>query len=177
MTDLSAIPTLTTERLVLRAPRPEDVAPFARFYASDAARFVGGPKDEAMTWRYLAEVIGHWALRGFGRWSVERKDRPGAIGLVGLHEPLDWPEMEVGWYVWDGVGQGYASEAGRAARGHAYGKLGRTTLVSMIAPGNDASVRVAEAMGAQRGEDYRHPRFGTLMLYRHPGPDALRDAA
>ena len=173
MTDLSAIPTLTTERLILRAPRAEDVAPFGRFYASEAARFVGGPKDEALTWRYLAEVIGHWALRGFGRWIVERRDRPGAIGLVGLHEPLDWPETEVGWFLWDGLGQGLASEAGRAARAYAYGTLGRTTLVSMIAPGNDASIRVAEAMGAVWGEDYIHPRFGPLVFYRHPGPEAL----
>ena len=177
MTAPAAIPTLTTERLTLRAPRAEDVEPFARFYASDAARFVGGPMEAWEAWRYLAAVIGHWSLRGFGRWIVERKDAPGAIGLVGLHEPLDWPETEVGWYVWDGLGQGYASEAGRAARAHAYGTLGKTTLVSMIAPGNDASVRVAEAMGAVREEDYRHPRFGTLILYRHPGPDALRDAA
>ena len=177
MTDLSAIPTLTTQRLILRAPRPEDVEPFARFYASDAARFVGGPKDEALTWRYLAEVIGHWALRGFGRWIVERKDLPGAIGLVGLHQPLDWPEMEVGWYVWDGIGQGYAREAGRAARDHAYDALGRTTLVSLIAPGNAASVRVAQAMGAVREDDHEHPRFGPLMVFRHPSPDALRGAA
>ena len=172
MTAPAAIPTLTTERLVLRAPRPDDLEQFARFYASDAARFVGGPLEPWQVWRYLCEVIGHWSMRGFGRWIVERKDAPGAIGLVGLHEPLDWPETEVGWYVWEGLGQGYATEAGRAARAYAYDTLGRTPLVSMIAPGNDASIRVAEAMGAVRGEDYLHPRFGPLIFYRHPGPGA-----
>ena len=164
------IPTLTTERLVLRAPRPDDLPAFAAFYASDAARFVGGPMEEWEAWRYLCQVIGHWAMRGFGRWMVEAGGRP--VGLVGLHEPLDWPETEVGWYAWE-TGKGYATEAGIAARDWAYRELGRTTLVSMIAPGNDASIRVAERMGAVRGPDYEHPRFGPLVFYRHPGPDAL----
>ena len=170
---MTSIPTLTTERLILRAPQPKDVPAFATFYASDAASFVGGPLDAAQTWRYLAEVIGHWAMRGYGRWIVTLKDEDEAIGLVGLHNPLDWPEPEVGWYVWSGNGKGYASEAGRAARDHAYRTLGWSTIVSMIAPGNDPSIRVAEAMGARREDDYTHPRFGTLTVYRHPAPEAL----
>ena len=174
MIDLG-IPQIETERLILRAPRAEDHAPFAAFYETDAARFVGGPRAPSLTWRYLAEVIGHWHLRGFGRWMVERRDAPGdPVGLVGLHHPLDWPEPEIGWFVWSGNGRGYASEAGRAARAHAYGALGWRTAISMIAPANDASVRVAEAMGAAREDDFAHPRFGPLMVYRHPGPEAAR---
>lgn len=167
------IPTLTTERLTLRAPGPQDLAAFAGFYASDASKYVGGRQSEAETWRYLCQVIGHWSLRGFGRWMVTRKGEDTAIGLVGLHYPWDWPDREVGWYIWDGNGQGYATEAGRAARDYAYGTLGWPTVMSMIAPGNDASVRVAEAMGAVREDDYEHPRHGRLMIYRHPGPEAL----
>ncbi|WP_299612985.1 GNAT family N-acetyltransferase [uncultured Tateyamaria sp.] len=166
------IPTLTTERLILRAPGPQDIDPFAAFYATDASKHVGGPLNEAETWRYLCQVIGHWSLRGYGRWMVTRKDDDAAIGLVGLHNPYDWPEPEVGWYIWSGLGQGFASEAGRAARDYAYGTLGWTTVMSMIAPGNDASVRVAEAMGAVREQDHDHPRHGRLMIYRHPGPEA-----
>ncbi len=168
------IPTITTERLVLRAPCAHDHAPFAAFYASEAAQFVGGPMRDFEVWRYVAEVIGHWQLRGFGRWMVERKDRPGAIGLVGLHAPLDWPEPEVGWMLWDGNGRGYAAEAGRAARSHAYGKLGMRTLISSIAPGNAASIRVAEGLGATLEPDpFEHPKFGTMSVYRHPAPEAL----
>ncbi len=172
-----AIPTLRTERLVLRAPTAADHPALAAFYETPASRFVGGPLAPPLSWRYLAEVIGHWHLRGFGRWIVERTDAPGRpVGLVGLHFPLDWPEPEVGWYVWDGTGRGYASEAGRAARAHAYGALGWSTLISMISPGNDASIRVAEAMGAAREDDFEHPRFGPLLVWRHPGPEALAPA-
>ncbi|MFK7744403.1 MAG: GNAT family N-acetyltransferase [Roseobacter sp.] len=169
------IPTITTDRLVLRAPCEADVEPFAAFYASDAARFVGGPQRDFEVWRYVAEVIGHWSLRGFGRWMVERKETPGAIGLVGLHAPLDWPEPEVGWMLWGGNGKGYASEAGRAARDYGYQTLGMTTLISQISPGNDDSVRVAESMGAVReAADNEHPVYGTLQVYRHPAPEVLQ---
>lgn len=171
---MTAIPTLETDRLILRAPREEDLAPFAAFYASDAARFVGGPLPEWEVWRYLAQVIGHWHLRGFGRWIVEAKDTSAAIGLVGLHAPLDWPEPEVGWFIWGEPGRGYATEAGAAARRFAYGTLGMTTLISSIAAGNDASVKVAERLGARReAQDFIHPSFGALGIWRHPAPQEI----
>ncbi|MFK7869153.1 MAG: GNAT family N-acetyltransferase [Roseobacter sp.] len=169
-----SIPTLETDRLILRAPCEADVGPFAAFYASEAAEFVGGPMLEFEVWRYVAEAIGHWQLKGFGRWMVEEKGVPGAIGLVGLHAPLDWPEPEVGWMLWGGNGKGLASEAGRAARRHAYETLGMTTLISSIAPQNTASIRVAERMGAARQhQDFTHPKFGTMGLWRHPSPSEI----
>lgn len=168
-----AIPTIETERLILRAPREEDVPPFAAFYASDAARFVGGPLPDYETWRYLAGVIGHWHLRGFGRWIVEEKGTPGAIGLVGLHDPLDWPEPEVGWILWGGNGKGYATEAALASRTYAYETVGLTTLISSIDAGNEASVKVARRLGAtQENTPYIHPKFGPMQIWRHPGPEA-----
>ena len=165
------IPTLETERLTLRAPAARDLDPFAAFFASpENTQYLGGSKTKPETWRYLGEVIGHWAMRGFGRWIVCRKGSDTPVGLVGLHEPLDWPETEVGWYIWDGKGEGFATEAGAAARAWAYTTLGLTTLVSIITPGNSASIRVAEKMGATRAPDWDHPRHGALLVYRHPGP-------
>ncbi|MGB3553603.1 MAG: GNAT family N-acetyltransferase [Jannaschia sp.] len=162
------IPTLRTERLILRAPRPADLAPFAAFYASDAARFVGGPRAEWETWRYLCEVIGHWHLRGYGRWIVTAQDDDAALGLIGLHAPLDWPEPEVGWMLWDGRGRGIATEAARAARDWAYGTLGMTTLISSIDPGNAASIALATRMGAAREGVFTHPKYGPVDIWRHP---------
>ena len=170
MTPLTTIPTIETERLILRAPAPKDHPVFAEFFASDATQYIGGTRTSEQTWRYLCEVIGHWTMRGFGRWMVTPKDDDTAIGLVGLHEPLGWPGQEIGWYIWSGKGKGYASEAGRAARTYAYDTLGWTTAISMIDMGNDASVRVAEAMGATREPDYDYPGHGPVMIYRHPGP-------
>ena len=173
------IPTLATGRLTLRAPEPRDVAPFAAFYASEAARFVGGPMADWEVWRYTAEVVGHWHLRGFGRWMVTEGHGPDAgpaVGLVGLHHPLDWPEPEVGWMIWGGAeGRGIAREAAEAARAWAYGEAGMTTLVSSIDAANARSVALAERMGAARDGGFDHPKYGYLGLWRHPGPDALAE--
>ena len=170
MTPPVDIPTLETARLTLRAPAQRDHDALAAFFASDATQYVGGKKTESQSWRYLCEIIGHWSMRGFGRWMVTQKGDDTAIGLVGLHYPHGWPDQEVGWYIWSGNGKGYASEAGRAARRYAYDTLGWTTAISMIDMGNDASVRVAEAMGATRATDFDYPGHGPVMIYRHPGP-------
>ena len=167
------IPTLQTERLTMRAPRAQDLPAFAAFYASDDAKFVGGQQTEAQTWRYLCQVIGHWTMRGYGRWMVTTKDDNIALGLVGLHNPLDWPEPELGWYLWSGNGQGFATEAALAARAYAYGTLGWETVVSIITPGNNASVGVAERMGALREEDHRFSNGDVAMVYRHPSPEMV----
>ena len=61
-----------------------------------------------------------------------------------------FPDRELGWAIakpfW---GQGLATEAGRAAAGHAFGALGWDHLVSFILPGNVRSIRVAERLGSR----------------------------
>ncbi|WP_227284331.1 GNAT family N-acetyltransferase [Boseongicola sp. H5] len=163
------IPTLQTERLSLRAPGPQDVAPFAAFFASDPSRPIGGPLDLAQSWRLLAGIIGHWGLRGYGRWIVTWKGSDAAIGLVGLHHPQDWPEVEIGWTVWgDGLGKGVAQEASRRARSHGFETLGLSTLISSCAPDNPRSAKVAERLGAVRDGAWTHPEYGPFDIWRHP---------
>ena len=48
------IPTLQTQRLILRAPRQGDFDTFAAFYAGPRASFVGGPLTRELAWRMLA---------------------------------------------------------------------------------------------------------------------------
>jgi RimJ/RimL family protein N-acetyltransferase len=170
------IPTLTTERLILRAPAAQDFAPFAAFYASDRAAFVGGPLTAEASWRMLAMEIGHWSLKGFGRWIVELKGGGDAVGLVGLFDPEGWPEPEIGWDLFNGFeGCGYATEAGLAARSYAYDVLGWPTAISLVKPGNDGSAAVARRMGALPDGNFVHERHGPMAIWRHPSPDALAD--
>ena len=79
MTLAFAIPALTTERLVLRAPAEADFAAMLAFNDSPRAVFVGGPAPRPQVWRGLLANIGHWALRGYGFYSVETRD--GGFGL------------------------------------------------------------------------------------------------
>ncbi|TCO74248.1 GNAT family N-acetyltransferase [Rhodovulum euryhalinum] len=170
---MTAIPTIRTARLTLRAPGPQDVAPMAAFYASERSRFVGGPKDAEGAWRQLAAEIGHWTLRGYGHWIVEETATGTACGMVGLWNPEGWPEPELGWDLFDGFeGRGYATEAALAAREHAYGTLGWRTAISLVHPENTASARVADRLGARPDSTFTHPAFGTVLIYRHPVPEA-----
>lgn len=166
------IPTLATERLTLRAPAECDHAALAAFYASPRSRFVGGPLTAERAWRKLAEEAGHWTLRGYGRWIVERDGE--AVGLVGLWNPHGWPEPEIGWDLFEGhEGHGYATEAGAAARAHAYETLGWTTAISLVAHGNDGSARVAGRLGCAREADTVHEVFGAMQVWRHPAPSEV----
>ena len=97
MTATFSIPTLETERLILRAPAEKDFEAEAAFYESDASRFVGGPMRPDQTWRALSCVIGHWALRGYGFWSVETRAEAALAGWCGIVYPDRYEEPELGW--------------------------------------------------------------------------------
>ena len=141
---------LTTERLVLRGPELADFDAFAAFYASDAARILGGPLDLAAAWRTFAADAGHWALKGFGWWTVLHDTK--VVGSVGLHHPPQHADLEIGWNVYT-PGQGIGTEAARAALVWAASTLRPTRVVSYIDTGNAASIALAEKLGAARAPE------------------------
>ena len=148
------VPTLTTERLVMRAWRDDDLPAYARMTADpEVMRFMGGPLDEWDAWRQMAVFVGHWELRGYGLWAVERDGE--LIGRVGLLQPHGWPGLEVGWLLGrDAWGHGYATEAARASVEHARQVLGAGELISLIAPENTASAAVAARLGMRPTDDF-----------------------
>ena len=154
---MSLVPVLETERLVMRGFRDGDQEQWAAIRADDEVmrslgRDGGIAADEA--WREMAMLAGHWALKGFGHWALEERSSGALIGNAGLFFPPDWPALEVGWTVarprW---GEGFAGEAARAAAGWAQAELGVGHLISLIAPANARSLRVAQKLGmTQEGE-------------------------
>ncbi|MFQ6547267.1 GNAT family N-acetyltransferase [Aestuariibius sp. 2305UL40-4] len=144
------IPTLETDRLILRAPREADFAPFAAFYADgSASSSVGGPMEMREAWRRFTADMGHWAFKGFGWWTLD--DGTGPIGTCGIHAPPSHEEPELGWLLFArGRGRGYATEAARAARDWWMESFqgGQPRLTSNILPGNTASEAVARRLGA-----------------------------
>ncbi|ABD53670.1 GNAT family N-acetyltransferase [Jannaschia sp. CCS1] len=166
------IPTLLSERLTLRGPSPSDFEAIAAFRASDRARFVGGPSSKAESWQYLAGLIGHWDMRGYGRWIItETGYEETALGIVGPHYPYDWPEPELAWTLFEGAeGKGYAFEAARLARDYAYQTLDWETAVSFVAPDNTRSLALAQKLGCGPDGTFTHEVFGTMHIWRHPSP-------
>ena len=173
MSAMVEIPTLATERLTLRAPKPSDFEAYAAFRASPRSVWVGGPQSRREAFTGFCALWGHWAARGYGRWMVADRETDAPLGVVGLLFPEDWPEPEIAWSLFDGAeGRGVACEAALAARGHAYETLGWTTAISLIAPGNARSAALAERLGCVWERDHAHPDFGRMPLWRHPGPEA-----
>ncbi len=95
------IPVLLTPRLTLRAIEPADLAPFAAMQANpEVMRFLGTgtTRTTSETWDAMARMLGQWALRGYGMFSVVETATGKWIGRVGILHPYDWegPELAYG---------------------------------------------------------------------------------
>lgn len=168
---MTTIPTLTTERLTLRAPRLSDFDAYAAFRASERAHFVGGPDNQIKAWGQFIGLPGQWAIRGYGRWIVADRATDAPLGVVGLLYPMGWPEPEIAWSMFaEGEGRGLAEEAALAARHYAYTTAGWTTAISLIDPANTRSVALAERLGCHPDGTYQHEIFGAMQIWRHPAP-------
>ncbi|MGE0355976.1 MAG: GNAT family N-acetyltransferase [Burkholderiales bacterium] len=148
---LAAGESRETARLRLRLFGERDLDALAAMYAdAETMRHIGEgrtlTRDE--TWRAIAGMLGHWALRGFGMWALELKSTGELVGRAGFIDPEGWPGFELGWLLarphW---GKGYATEAARFALDHAVSSMGRRRVISLIRPGNERSSRVAEKLG------------------------------
>jgi RimJ/RimL family protein N-acetyltransferase len=98
---------------------------------------------------------------GFLLWDPRR-------WVHAMREELDAPfETEIGWTLGSAFwNQGYATEAALACRDWALGERGLTRLVSVIAPENAASIRVAEKIGETlEREDLPGPFNRRVDLY------------
>lgn len=161
------IPTLQTERLVLRPPVLADFEPYRQLMASPRAVYMGGPFDTRLAWGMFCHDIACWELFGHGALMIDLKATGACVGQVGInHGPL-FPEKELGWLLFDGFeGQGYATEAAAAMRDWAFGVAGLAALVSYFDPANRRSIRIAERLGGV--PDAAAPRQDPDdVVYRH----------
>jgi RimJ/RimL family protein N-acetyltransferase len=156
-----SILSLNTARLRLRQLADTDLDDYAAMCAdAEVMRYLGNrePLSRDDAWRQLTFLAGHWSLRGYGMWAVEELSSGRFIGRVGLHYPEGWPDREVGWtLVREFWGRGYAFEAAAAALRVAFETLAWSRAISLIAPMNQRSIRLAERLGE---------RFERTMAFR-----------
>jgi RimJ/RimL family protein N-acetyltransferase len=108
----------------------------------------------------LAFLVGHWQLLGFGMFVVEARATGAVLGRVGPLQPKGWPGLEVAWALAPAArGQGFATEAARAAIDWTFAATGVERIISIIDPRNTASQKVAERVGEQRTQEQFAP-FG-----------------
>jgi len=166
--EIVQVPTLETERLLLRPLRGSDIDDYAAMKADpEVLRYLAGgglePWDRGRSSRHMAFMIGHWQVWSSGTWAVEHKESGAFIGIVGFSEPEGWPGFELAWaLVRRNWGHGYATEAARAALAYAFTILKRERVISLIHPENRASIRVAERIGERLLDHINH--LGREML-------------
>ena len=143
---------IETTRLILREIDPErDFEAWAKSMADEGTvRYLGTkPMNRAEAWRSMATAMGHWAIRGYGFFSLENKETGEWVGRVGPWYPEGWPAPEVGWTIApDHLQRGYASEAARASIDYAFNTLGWSRVIHVILEGNLASIALAEKLGS-----------------------------
>ena len=189
------VPVIETKRLRLRGHRPEDLPDSAAIWSDPAVtRFTTGkPLSEEEVWGRLLRYVGHWVWMGFGFWVVEEKSTGSFAGEVGFS---DWkrevnPTLqglpELGWILASRFhGQGYATEAARAAIRWADAHFGRdlpgphyasiappavpqlrsARMTSIIHPENVRSIRVAEKCGFQEVLRTSYRGEATILFVR-----------
>jgi len=178
--------SLRTSRLLLRQWREDDIAPATAMFADPAVmQYLSALSERGLSvGAWVARQRAHWAAHGFGQWVVELSGAANFIGVVGLetvsYEAHFTPAVEVAWRLaHDYWGQGYATEAARAAVACGFEQLRLGEIVAVTAPANRRSRRVMERLGMTRSpdDDFDHPGVpaGPLkrcVLYRLRSPEA-----
>ncbi len=173
------VATLTTERLVLRDWRDEDLPAFRSLNLDrEVRRYFPGllmPYESDAS----ATRIRHFlSENGWGLWAVEERGGAPFLGFVGLNRPGFAPfthSVEIGWRLSRNAwGHGYATEAARAALAHGFTALGLDEIVAFTVPTNVPSRRVMDRLSMVQDEagTFEHPRIDeghplrTHVLYR-----------
>lgn len=167
------IPTLTTERLVLRPFRLDDLDALAAMNADPTVmRYIGEVQDRAAAFRTMCAYMGHWYLRGYGPWAVEERATGVFIGRAGLVRFEPWTDVEVAYALIPSAwGKGYASEVAARSLRYAHEVVGARGVASHILAGNAAAVRIAERLGARYAGDADVLVKATpVLIYVYPDP-------
>ena len=173
---------IETERLLLRLPRLDDARALLEFVGDKEIMHLladqpgGIEKADALVKRWIAR----WERNGVGQLIVEcGSELIGRVGLI-VWDRRTWEtsaydlagehaQEELGWAlvrrVW---GHGYATEAAQAVKQWSH-ERGIERLVSLIAPDNVRSQRVAEKLGAQRKEQIETV-VGPTDVWAYPSP-------
>jgi RimJ/RimL family protein N-acetyltransferase len=184
------MPTVETERLVLRPWHDDDLPALVALNADPRVmEFFPAVRSAEESAEMLARIRTHWAAHRFGWWVMERRDDRAFVGIAGLLVPgfqaSFTPCVEVGWRLpvaaW---GQGYATEAARAALQHGFETRSPRLeeIFAFTVPANVRSRRVMERIGMHHdpADDFDHPqvpagdRLSRHLLYRIRREDWLR---
>ena len=143
---------LSTARLVASRPTREHLSDLAALFADERVnwdfRAYGSPPISAET--FLERCDARIEAAGHAHSVLHRKDDGAFVGLTGLaYQDIEGESLlEVGYRLaFEHWKKGYATEAARAFRDHAFEQVGVSKLIAIIRPDNVASLAVAGRLG------------------------------
>jgi RimJ/RimL family protein N-acetyltransferase len=117
--------------------------------------------------------VGHWALLGFGYWSVEEKSSGKVVGETGFAnlrrniEPSLGDTPEIGWvFASESHGKGYAVEAVRSVIAWGESHLAMRETTCIIHPENVRSIHLAKKCGYRQVRSSMYEGHATLVFVR-----------
>ena len=158
-----------TQRLILRRPTEADLEPMARISGdprTNAHRPGGAPTpDQSRT--IVRSFLVDWRRYGIGYWVVEHEGR--IVGMTGVKPVAIFGRPCWNLYyrytpeVW---GLGLAAEGAREAVAAAGEHTPAWPVVVRTRPGNEAAVRLAQAIGLRRSPQLDGDGFIALSQRR-----------
>ena len=141
-----------TNRLILRELSQNDVdGLFELFSNHEAMRYLPGTKSRNEVMQWLALAFESYQTMNFGPLAVISKKANEFLGYCGLYRQKDVDgkdEIEILYGLirryW---GMGYATEAAIGVYQYGKAELKLSSFISLIAPGNLRSMKVAKSVG------------------------------
>jgi RimJ/RimL family protein N-acetyltransferase len=152
---------LTTERLVLRPIRADDLDPHMALLNTPAVmQYLGGAQPRAVIAAKHDAARAGFASEGFGFMMMEERATGAIVGHCGLRRvahplaPNAGMDHEIGWLVReDRWRRGYAYEAMRAVVDWGFAVIGAPQIVALTVQDNVGSWRLMEKLGMARRLD------------------------
>jgi len=165
---MTTAPVISGDRVRLRPHVMSDMETFWTFFQSQRAEHIDKPENRTHAWYGFASEVGSWALNGTGSWAI---DVEGTLaGQVSVTQPPHFPELELGWILFDGFeGRGIAYEGESLALDYTWAAIRPTSLVSYIDHRNARSITLAKRLGAVLDPDAaKYDDVDVVFRHRRP---------
>ena len=149
---MTSIPTLDTERLVLRAFVRADAPIVQRLVServiADTTLNIPHPYPEGGAETWIDTHERQWQAREGVHFAVVRRGDHALLGAMGLRPAMHHAHAEIGYWIGSPYwGQGYATEAARAVVGFGFEGMGLRRIFAHYLARNPASGRVLAKLG------------------------------
>ena len=163
--------SITTARLSMLPPGPEHLDDLIRLKADDRVfgYMLHGVRTAARTAEELEDDMDFWQVRGYGTWSVFRREHGDFLGITGLMERTDGRGVALRYALWPECrGHGYAREAAAAALAFGH-RAGVPRIIGVARETNGASCAVMTDIGMRECGEF-HNRGHRMVVFESVAP-------